>query len=117
NDQRNQIGNMLIRAKYGGNPPTITIYRKTIQQLLEPLPSQGCHSRESGNKFSLTLKQLEEMAITHELYHHLEMNKPKKGDFPNLTRLFEELAAHSFTQGILGLVFFPLIIDFTDNKI
>lgn len=101
NDRQNQIGNMLVRAKYSGNPPTITIYRKTMWKLLET------------KKGSLPIQQLEEIALAHELFHHLQINKPKKKvSFPNLTRLFNELAAQSFTQNYLELSFFPLIVDF-----
>lgn len=102
-DLYRQLGNLVIRAKYAGNPPAITIYRKSIQQQLK------------NKKMSISLEQVEEIAIVHELYHHLQIDKPReKGKFSHLNRLFDELAAHSFTQHFLELPFFPLILDYMD---
>jgi hypothetical protein len=105
--QHQQIGNMVIRAKYTGNPSTITIYRKVIQQLAE------------SNKLKFSLERLEEIAVAHELYHHLttaQIRNPKseirnKEMKQKIPRLFDELAAHSFTRHFLGLDFFPLSLD------
>jgi precorrin-6B methylase 2 len=107
-NRENQIGNMVVRAKYAGNPPTITIYRKTIQQL------------DENKKYSLNAQQLEEIALAHELYHHINYIEIQNSKFKiqkneqrkKIPRLFDELAAQSFTQYYLGLTFFPLSIDF-----
>ncbi|MFB3895218.1 MAG: hypothetical protein ACE14V_02835 [bacterium] len=105
--QHRQIGNMVVRAKYTGNPPTITIYRRTIQSLADT------------NKAKLNIEDFEEIAIAHELYHHLAVSEmPKaKCQMPNIESrktapgLFDELAAQSFTQHFLKLDFIPLTLD------
>jgi hypothetical protein len=106
-NQHQRIGNMVIRAKHTGNPPIITIYQKTMQQMAKT------------NQFKLAFEQLEEIAVAHELYHYIDMMQiPNlKSQFPNtemrkkVPRLFDELAAHSFTRHFLGLDFFPLNLD------
>lgn len=106
-NQHQAVGNMIVRAKYTGNPPTITIYRKTIQQLAET------------KRVHLKVEELEEIAIAHELYHHLAVSEILNSKFqmPNIESrkiapgLFDELAAQSFTQYFLGLDFIPLTLD------
>ncbi|MCX7918236.1 MAG: metallopeptidase family protein [bacterium] len=110
NYETSRLGTLRIYAKYSGNPPTITIYRKAIQQLAEK------------NNHEIAVTQLEQIALAHELYHHLNLYKvhgipyglQSKEQREKLPRLFDELAAQSFTQHYLGLAFFPCMLDFTE---
>jgi hypothetical protein len=112
-DRNQQIGNMAIRAKYSGNPPTITIYQKTIQQIA------------ATRNINLSLEQLEEIALVHELYHHISLRKIQnpKSQIPNMEmrkkvpRLFDELAAQSFVHDLLNMKSFEVLLNLSiDNR-
>jgi hypothetical protein len=71
-----------------------------------------------------TVGQLESVAIAHEYFHYLQSEghapcmseeyplKKRWGIFSRRSQVFDEIAAAGFAQGILGLSYSPLEIDY-----
>lgn len=107
--------NPTIRAQYTRKPPTIEIFRNSIQQM-QSFFEQSISAIDEEELISLHLY--------HELFHHLE-NQTKAnririqctikqwGPFAIKKELItvREIAAHAFTQSMMKLNWSPLLID------
>lgn len=102
---------------YKSSPPTIVVFENMLQVCREKL--------SESRKFPVNyLVKLTNIAVAHELYHHLERSDM---DFINLAckvsvldlKLFRverslstlsEIAANSYAKHLMGLPFFPSIV-------
>ncbi len=84
-----------LRSEYRPDPPRIILYHNPIDELAEAVRAQG--------RFELAARELHDVHIAHELFHHLERVE-RLG--PLSVELAEE-AAHSFARELLGLPFNP----------
>jgi hypothetical protein len=106
-----------VRAQYRTRPPTITVYRSSIEQLSRFFRTSGHPVRK---------EDLIALHLIHEWFHHLEVSRIGRTDLrlPKVptTRLgpfslkhplkkTREIAAHAFTQEMMGLSFYPLLLD------
>lgn len=106
-----------IRAQYRRKPPTIEIYRPSLNQLKKFFGQSG---------FKVSEDDLIALHLYHEWFHHLEstrlgradhrlpkVQKKRWGPFILRQRVYRlrEIAAHSFTQAALGLSWSPLWLD------
>jgi hypothetical protein len=106
-----------VRAQYSAHPPTITVYRSSIDQLSRFFHTSGRPVR---------MDDLVALHLIHEWFHHLEVNSIGRTDLRlpkvSTTRIgpvslkqslkkTREIAAHAFTQETMGLSFYPLLLD------
>lgn len=106
-----------VRAQYRTHPPTITVYRSSIEQLSHFFRTSGHTVRKDD---------LVALHLIHEWFHHLEMNRIGRTDLrlPKVptrhlgpvalkqpVKKTREIAAHAFTQETMGLAFYPLLLD------
>lgn len=106
-----------VRAQYRPNPPTITVFRSSIEQL-------GRFFRRSG--YPIRGDDLIALHLIHEWFHHLEASRIGRTDLrlPKVPvrrigpvswkqplKKAREIAAHAFTQELMGLSFYPLLLD------
>jgi hypothetical protein len=96
-DESPKRGNLVLRAEYSGNPPTITVYRNSLELWLQQL-------RDQDSTHFPTLEQLIEISIFHEFVHHLFRRPasffPKENfkGLKKLKRLEEEKIVRMFVQ-------------------
>ncbi|SDW23232.1 hypothetical protein SAMN05444487_10221 [Marininema mesophilum] len=106
-----------VRAQYRTKPAVIEIYRASLEQLESFFKKEGFNVKE---------EDLIALHLFHEWFHHLENTRLGRTDgrLPRvvkkkwgpieirerLTRL-REIAAHSFTQEVMGLPWYPLWLD------
>jgi hypothetical protein len=106
-----------IRAQYHRKPPVIEIHRSSLDQLNRFFQDSG---------YQIPQDDLIALHLFHEWFHHLETTqlgrtddalpkviKKKWGPFhfkSRVTRL-REIAAHAFTQEVMGLSWSPLWLD------
>lgn len=94
-------GNLLLRAEYSGNPPTITIYQKSIAAWSNQLNMENPILHPS-------LEELIEICIFHEFVHHLFLHPTEffPIDYSNkikkLKRTTEEEIVRIFVQDWLS---------------
>lgn len=103
------FGGLAIRAEYDPKGPVVRLFRGNLQGL--------------AAKGKATLEQIEEAALAHELFHHLEHRLPmdtlprfvlwqlgpwKRAVLPARAR---EIAAHAFAMAVAGLPFFSSELD------
>ena len=67
-----QTGKAVLFSEYGGRPPSITLYRRSINEANDLI-------REHGLSDLLGLGDITPVHLTHEVYHHLEMRKLTEG--------------------------------------
>jgi hypothetical protein len=106
-----------IRAQYIKKPPTIAIYRHSLRQIDQFFQKIGEEIRE---------EEIWLLHLYHEWFHHLEETKYGRTDtvLPKVTvkqkglftikkplQCLREIAAHTFTQTVLGLTWSPLLLD------
>lgn len=105
-------------SSYKHNPPTIVVYENTLQVCREKLA-------ESSNFPDKYLVKLTNICVAHELYHHLErldldyVNLSFKAPVLDLKFIkierslsaLSEIAANSFAKHLMGLPFFPSIVQ------
>ncbi|PTX59341.1 hypothetical protein C8P63_11236 [Melghirimyces profundicolus] len=106
-----------VRAQYRPKPPTIEIYRSSMDQL-RTFFEQSVHRVAEDDLIALHLY--------HEWFHHLEstrfgradhrlpkVRKKRWGPFVFRQRVYRlrEIAAHSFTQETMELSWSPLWLD------
>lgn len=106
-----------VRAQYRTHPPTITVYRSSIEQLSRFFRTSGQPVR---------MEDLIALHLIHEWFHHLEVSRYGRTDLrlPKVTttrlgpfslkqplKKTREIAAHAFTQEMMGLSFYPLLLD------
>jgi len=84
-----------LRSEYRADPPQIILYCNPINQLSASIQA----NQRSGR----ICYDLVEVHIAHELFHHLEFT----AGFGPLPRAEAEVAAHAFTQELMGLDFIP----------
>lgn len=110
--------NHCIRAQYICKTKTIEVYRTSINQIRSFLDTINSPIRE---------EDLVLLHVAHEFFHHLEETKIKRTDLQlpkvvvkQLGPLIwkkpiirtREIAAHTFTQEILGISWSPMNLDF-----
>lgn len=110
-------GSGWVRAHYRARPPTITVYRSSLEQLSRFFDTTGRPVRK---------EDLIALHLVHEWFHHLEVRRIGRTDLrlPRVptTRIgpvslkqplkkTREIAAHAFTQEVMGLSFYPLLLD------
>ncbi|MBA4543704.1 MULTISPECIES: hypothetical protein [Thermoactinomyces] len=106
-----------IRAQYIKKPPTIAIYRHSLKQIRQFFQRNGEEVPE---------EEIWLLHLYHEWFHHLEETKYGRTDkvLPKVTvkqkgpfaikkplQCLREIAAHTFTQTVLGLLWSPLLLD------
>ncbi|MFC4075655.1 hypothetical protein [Salinithrix halophila] len=106
-----------VRAQYRPKPPTIEIYRSSLDQLDQFIRKGGFRVREDD---------LIALHLFHEWFHHLENTRLGRTDsrLPRVVRKrwgpfafrerlvrLREIAAHAFTQKVMGLSWSPLWLD------
>ncbi|SFF88345.1 hypothetical protein SAMN04488025_107105 [Planifilum fulgidum] len=110
-------GTGWVRAQYRIRPPTITVFRSSVEQL-------NRFFRMTGNP--VRREDLIALHLIHEWFHHLEVSHigrtdlrlpqvvtTRLGPFPVRRPLKKtrEIAAHAFVQEMMGLSFYPLLLD------
>ncbi|SDC21687.1 hypothetical protein SAMN04488112_104165 [Melghirimyces thermohalophilus] len=116
-EQNGAKGNGWIRAQYHRKPPTIDVYRSSMEQLEQFFAKCGYRVAE---------EDLIALHLYHEWFHHLEstrlgrtdyrlpkVRKKKWGPLVFRQRVYRlrEIAAHAFTQEAMGLTWSPLWLD------
>ncbi|KPJ69397.1 hypothetical protein AMJ44_03940 [candidate division WOR-1 bacterium DG_54_3] len=109
-------GNLIRLSEYREKEGEIVIYRDSLKVLMR-----------RADEDSITLDQPIKLLIAHELFHHLEKERfgpvsekfkiTKKIGLFSYKKSFKslnEVAAHAFTQALLGLDHSPLIFDYLD---
>ncbi|TCS96634.1 hypothetical protein EDD58_101270 [Hazenella coriacea] len=114
---QHQPANSWIRAQYIRKPPSIEIYRSSLSQM-------ETFFREM--KQPVGEKDLIQLHLVHEWFHHLEETKIQRTDLilprakqkiwgPFVShkpiRRLREIAAHTFTEQVLKLTWSPLLLD------
>jgi hypothetical protein len=90
-----------LRSEYQASPPRIILYRTAIA-VGRACPRPPLAVRVQGD-CPLTPRQVEDLHIAHELFHHLQATRR----FAPLSLAQEEEAAHAFAEELLGLPFDP----------
>ncbi len=109
--------NQSIRAQYRTTPPTIDVYRHSLQELMRFFQKTGFHVRQ---------EEIITLHVVHEWFHHMETSHWGRTDLklPQVSvplwgpiykrrplKRLREIAAHAFTQEIMGLPWSPLLLD------
>ncbi len=109
--------NHTIRAQYRTTPPTIDVYRHSLQELLHFFQKTG---------FKVPQEEIITLHVVHEWFHHMESSHWGRTDLklPKVSvplwgpiykhrplKRLREIAAHSFTQEIMELPWSPLLLD------
>ncbi|PTM58197.1 hypothetical protein [Desmospora activa] len=115
--RRTDDSDSWVRAQYRHKPPVIEIHHSSLDQLDQ-------FFRRSG--FQISQDDLIALHLLHEWFHHLESTqlgrtddalpkavKKKWGPFYRKSRItrLREIAAHAFTQEVMGLPWSPLWLD------
>ncbi|OYD08315.1 hypothetical protein CHM34_05560 [Paludifilum halophilum] len=116
-DRKNGNHTEWVRAQYRRKPPSIYIYRFSLEQLKQFFHRSGYRVSEND---------LIALHLFHEWFHHLEYSRLGRTDLQlpkavkkrwgpltlkqPLPRL-REIAAHAFTQKAMDLPWFPLWLD------
>jgi len=118
-DEDAGFGTVVVFAAYTERPPTITLYRGAIERANKQLTA----SRERNMR---NVEDCRPVFLAHELYHHLARNAPSPpfsrayrvtllqlGGWRWTSRIasLEEIAAGAFAQALLGLEFYPRLIE------
>jgi hypothetical protein len=118
-DENVGFGTVVVFAEYAEKPPAITLYRPAIEWA-----NQHLAASRAGN--TLDLEDCGPVFLAHELYHHLASNarRPPFSRTYRVTLLrlgawrwtsrvagLEEIAAGAFAQALLGLEFYPRLIE------
>lgn len=106
-----------VRAQYRSTPPTIDVYSHSLHQLVDFFQKTGFRVRQ---------EDVIALHLVHEWFHHLESSRWGRTDLKlpqvavhiwgpihkrrSLTRT-REIAAHAFTQEVMGLSWYPLLLD------
>lgn len=116
-DEKKRDGEQLIRAQYEPKPPIIYIYRPSIEQMERFFLKSG---------YRIQQEDLIALHVCHEWFHHLEETETGRTDqkLPKVTvrkvgpvsfkRSIEktrEIAAHAFTQTVMDLKWYPMLLD------
>jgi hypothetical protein len=80
-----------VRSEYSADPPRIVLYRDAIDALHAAL--------RTDPSCTTTRRDLEEVHIAHELFHHLEAD----GRVASLPRDESERAAQAFAHELLSI--------------
>jgi hypothetical protein len=109
--------NIWVRAQYTHHPPTIHVYRSSLDQI---------HHFFQQTKETVIEEDLITLHLYHEWYHHLEEKRFGRTDLklpkvvikqwgPILLKKTvyrtREIAAHAFTQTAMKLDWSPLLLD------
>lgn len=116
-DEQQKDGDKLIRAQYIRKPATILVYRPSLEQMDHFFLRSGFHIRQ---------EDLIALHVCHEWFHHLEDTRFGRTDdklpkivmrkvgpvmFKQPVESTREIAAHAFTQQVMGLSWYPLLLD------
>lgn len=116
-DEKKQAGGKLIRAQYERKPAIIFIYRPSLKQIERFFLMSG---------FRIQQADLMALHMCHEWFHHLEETRFGRTDqalpkvvirkvgpveFKQPVASTREIAAHAFTQQVMGLSWYPLLLD------
>lgn len=116
-DDKKQEGEKLVRAQYERKPPVIYVYRPSIEQM-----------KRFFLRSNIRVRQEDFIALhmCHEWFHHLEethfgrtdqhlpqlvMRKIGPVTFKQAVASTREIAAHAFTQQVMKLAWYPLLLD------
>lgn len=115
--EKKRDGEKLVRAQYERRPATILVYRPSLEQMDHFFLRSG---------FRIRQEDFMALHMCHEWFHHLEETRFGRTDqqLPRLVMrkvgpvLFKqsvestrEIAAHAFTQQVMGLSWYPLLLD------
>jgi hypothetical protein len=117
-DQKDEIGNMVIRGEYYAEPPRIVIFEQPIKVIYDLMERVGL-SNLLGSDLLIPIH------VLHELFHHLEsLRKDRLSECYSVTtfglgplrlkssvRVLTEIGAHAFAQRWLNLDWYPFVID------
>lgn len=116
-DEKVQDGDKLIRAQYERKPANILVYRPSLEQMDRFFLKGG---------FRICQEDLMALHMCHEWFHHLEETRFGRTDrqlpkivmrkvgpvaFRHPVESTREIAAHAFTQQVMGLSWYPLLLD------
>lgn len=116
-DERKRKGDRLIRAQYEKRGGLIAIFRPSIEQMAHFFQRSG---------YRVRLEDLVALHLCHEWFHHLEetrigrtdrqlpkitMRKVGPVSFKQSVEKTREIAAHAFTQQVMDLSWYPLLLD------
>ncbi|WP_054948696.1 hypothetical protein [Numidum massiliense] len=117
-DEKKREGNKFVRAQYEKKPPVIYIYRPSLEQMEHFFLKSGYRVRQ---------EDFMALHMCHEWFHHLEetrfgrtdlqlpkvkMRKVGPVTFKQSVEKTREIAAHAFTQAVMGLSWYPLLLDY-----
>lgn len=118
-EREHRFAGMTFRAEHDARTGTITLYRRSVEQvralLARTLPEPWSQERVTA------------LHVAHELFHHLEAMRirPVHEQLPAVAtfrvgrlwttrtraRRCREIAAHAFAQALLNLPFYPGAVD------
>lgn len=116
-DEIKRDGDKLIRAQYEHKPPVVYVYRPSLEQMDNFFLRSG---------FRVDQEDLMALHMCHEWFHHLEQTRIGRTDqqlpklvmrrvgpvtFKQGVESSREIAAHAFTQQVMGLPWSPLLLD------
>lgn len=116
-DEKKREGDKLIRAQYERRPPVILVYRPSLEQMEHFFLKSG---------FRIRQEDFMALHMCHEWFHHLEETRFGRTDqqlprivmrkvgpvmFKQSVESTREIAAHAFTQQVMGLSWYPLLLD------
>lgn len=116
-EEKKYDGDKLIRAQYERHPTAILVYRPSLEQM-ERFFSKSGHR--------VPKEDLMALHMCHEWFHHLEETSFGRTDqrlpkvvvrkigpvmFKQAVETTREIAAHAFTQEVMGLSWYPLVLD------
>lgn len=112
-------GTTVVYAEYGGRPPRIVLYRAALARLDRQLA-------HAGTAEQLGVTTARPVYLAHELYHHFDLARGEASIAQRsrvvlfaLARFrwtsgisaLAEIAAGAFAQRLLGLRFYPKLLD------
>ena len=116
-DERKRESDKLVRAQYERRPPRILVYRPSLEQMEHFFLKSGYRVRP---------EDVIALHMCHEWFHHLEETRFGRTDyqlpkiamrkigpvtFKQSVESTREIAAHAFTQQVMGLPWYPLLLD------
>lgn len=116
-DQKKHEGEKLVRAQYERKPANILVYRPSLEQMDHFFLKSG---------FRIRQEDFMALHMCHEWFHHLEETRLGRTDqqlpklvmrkvgpvmFKQSVESTREIAAHAFTQQVMGLSWYPLLLD------
>lgn len=89
------VGGTAILSSYESVPPKIRLYQDSLKRAQSLIEEFG---------FSSIFREIDDVCIAHEIYHHLECREHK-------SPIIREVAAHCFTKAFLDLPVIPALVN------